>query len=146
MSTGPTQRWLDRARDWADDAEELASLQWQLLQLELAELSAELRSGLLLFVIAAGVFGVGFPLATVAGMAVLAQWLEWPLAPTLAIGGTLLAATGAAVGVAAKRSWERHFWFPRSRRQAACNLRSVIMSWKPIPRAGEAVDDECFPD
>lgn len=146
MSIGPTQRLWQRARDWADDAEELASLQWELLLMESAELTSELKRGLALFAAAAGCVAIGLPLAIVAGLAVLAQSLDWPLATTLAVSGLILLALAAALALAGKTSWAQRHWLPRTRRQAVRNLRALVSSWKSAPSPEGSAGDDYFPD
>ena len=80
MSAGPTERLLRRARDWAADVEELSALQWRLFQLEVGELSAQLRASVWLFGAALAFGLVGAPLAVVAGLIMLAQAIAWPIA------------------------------------------------------------------
>ncbi len=146
MSAGPTQRLLQRARDWAGDAEELAALQWQLLQLELGELAIQLRRSLLLFALAGAAFVIGLPLAIIAGVVVLAQAMDWPVANALAVAGVAFVVFAGALWFAAKRSWAVEVWLPRSRLQARQNLRSVFASWHVSSPSEDNEDDEYYPD
>lgn len=146
MNAGPSQRLFQRARDWAADAEELAELQWQLFRLEAGQLFDKLRRSLLMFVAAVGLAAIGIPLAMVAGIAVLAQAMQWPLAPALAISGVVFVVVAVTLGIVAGASWRRQDWLPRSRRQARQNYRSMIVSWKTASRSEDADDDGYFHD
>ncbi len=146
MSAGPTQRLLQRARDWAGDAEELAALQWQLLQLELGELTMQLRRSLMLFALAGAVLAIGLPLAIIAGVVVLAQTMDWPVANTLTIAGVAFVIVAGGLWFAAKRSWTVEAFLPRSRLQARQNLRSVFASWHVSSVPDDLDDDEYYPD
>lgn len=146
MSVGPTQRLLQRARDWAGDAEELAALQWQLLQLELGELVMQLRRSLLLFALAGAVLAIGLPLAIIAGVVVLAQTMDWPVANALAIAGVAFVVVAGGLWFAAKRSWAVEAFLPRSRLQARQNLRTVFASWQVSSVPDDLEEDEYYPD
>lgn len=134
MSPGPTEELLRRARHWAEDAEELAGLQWQLFQLEFAELAAKLRRSVLLFLMAVGLAALGLPLAVVAGLVVLAQAMDWPVAQTLAIAGGAFVVLAGGLAFAAQRSWVREHWLSRSRREFGQNLRGIFASWRASSR------------
>lgn len=97
MSVGPTERLIRRARDWAGDVEELSSLQWRLLQLEFSELTSQLRGSVWLFAASIAIGTFGAPLAIVAGLVMLAQAMEWPIANVLAAAGVLLVVLATAL-------------------------------------------------
>ncbi len=146
MSTGPTQRLFQRAKNWAGDVEVLSTLQWQLLQLESRALSGELRRSMFLFGASLGLAALGFPLAVIAGLVMLAQVLDWPIANLLTAAGVAFCAVAAAFWFFARRSWATHSWFPRSRTQAQQNIRSIFAQLNSTADNGRSVDDEYYPD
>jgi hypothetical protein len=146
MSVGPTERLIRRARDWAGDVEELSSLQWRLLQLEFSELTAQLRGSVWLFAASIAIGTFGAPLAIVAGLVMLAQAMEWPIANVLAAAGVLLVVLATALWFIAKQTWTVSDWFPRSRRQAKQNLRGIFAQRSSGGDLEDRPEQEYYPD
>jgi hypothetical protein len=145
MSVGPTQRLFQRARNWAGDVEELSTLQWQLFQLELSGLTSELKRSIAFFAASIGLVTLGLPLAVIAGLVMLAQAMEWPIANVLTAAGVIFMVLSIPLWLTARRAWSAHTWFPRSRRQATQNWKSVFAQLNSRDE-DELADDSYYPD
>lgn len=146
MSLGPTQQLFQRAKNWAGDVEELSTLQWQLFRLEWRALRGDLRRSSQLFGASLCFAALGIPLAIVAGLVMLAQGMDWPVANVLACAGVCIVFVAAALGFAARRSWATHAWFPRSRSQAQQNVQSIFAQLKSTEDDAYGTTDEYDPD
>lgn len=146
MSMGPTQRLLRRARDWAGDVEELASLQWELFQLELTSVGRGLRTGAACMIVSVGCAAVGVPLTIVAALIMLADALDWPAANVLTAAGALLIVLAATLAFVGARYCSVETWFPRSRMQAKQNIRTVLSQVSSADRDEEELAEAYYPD
>jgi len=111
-----------------------------------AELAAKLRRSVVLFLVALGLAALGLPLAIVAGLVVLAEVMDWPVAPTLAVAGGMFVVLAGGLAFAAQRSWVREGWLPRTRREFSQNLRGIFAGWRTFSRADSPYDSDHYND
>jgi hypothetical protein len=103
-----------------------------------------LHNGALCLLAALAFLGIGLPLLFVAGLVMLANAMEWPVANVLTAGGAALVVLAGLLAYLGTRFYTVESWFPRSRTQAVRNLRSVFAQMKA--EDSQEFEDEYYPD